>query len=307
MEREVSIFHCKPYVAPEDVQYTQVKDKDGNLTGEQHPIGAVTTHTLAFSTFKGEYEVNEDVVATPENTLILGWSTPNHGENFSKKLGREYSTEKVEQTARRMEKLEEFANRKIYEVEDLNGFLPPVVIANDVDEDGDEVESDFYHFLYIALRKHLTEIDELTNVVIMFRSYINDKKQCVIVLDGDVLREAMAEEEAERLSDAMIDAEDSDADDIFAISLSANDELWVTIQERAAYYATGLDETITSHLIDVTTDLFADNDGFMVVEEQGVTFKSSTLSDFEVIRLFASAGFSYDPNLHTQMNDSDEV
>ncbi len=281
MSKNHVIFHAKPFVTPEAQEQLEVRDKQGNLTGEVIPVGPTATHTLAFIPFHKEVVIQGDQICSAKNALIMGWSLPNHNENWNRKLGSKYALSKVDQSLNRLMN-ETFANRAIHIVESLVGHLPKTIMGF-FNENNEIVGGNFDYYLRRAIREFL-HINELDNVIVFFRSMKRESKQCAISYDAKLLSEQIEIEDDMRAVNARREAEKVTSDCIFAINAKGE----VVVQDRETYYAQGFKE------IDNTTP--------NIIIDKLKACKNVAAT----IRVMINAVYAYDMNLHNQINDLEE-
>ena len=232
MKNEV-IFHCaKP-----------ITDINGNFIRLNKRIRKhKPTHTLVFKKYS-------------DDTIIMGWAAAHPNDNYNKKIGRELAFKNVNTVANR---LVNFSNRKISNINELRNELPSIIIKN---------EFDYYLDCAINLMYDLSNVENLN---LIFRGTNSSIYKINVEFEDISLEELKIRAEETNMKSEII----------FATYIE-NDKLFVSVQNRKDFYDNGFnDEFNLEQIKDINTDDFTESDLIKYMSEKGYCYDPNITLEF---------------------------
>jgi len=262
MSAKTVFFHCAQPVLNSNGEF--VLTPAGNIQKK------APTHTLAFEKYG-------------DNGIIMGWAKAHTNDSYCKRDGVLIASERIEQVQNRMEN---YPDRKIMVISEITeSHLPSKVI-----------DDSFDYFFEKAVAK-LIDLDAHDTVNLYFKTVKTTNTVCMIELDSQNIKDSI-DDTMQRKIMAEKDTDDNLSEFIFATYYD-NDELRVVVQERSAFYSTGLNVKSTEGIVD-SFDILLATAGFAVLNEDELIFTHDTYSELTVIRTMKDLGLNYDFNLESE-------
>jgi len=255
------IFHCSQ----------PILDKDGLMIVDKKTNKVVkkpTTHTLVFN------KLNDD-------TIVVGWAQAHKSDSYSKKIGRQMATDRLNLLKNR---LADFPDRKVHQIPTATDeHLPKHVLANNFD-----------YYLNRAVSRFLN-LSALTSVNLIFRSVSQDCPVCQVAIDADDIQDSIDDNMHNSLTSAKANAE---IESIYLFSTHKNEDgaLIVTVQHRKTFYDNGLDLGAQPDMTEILRQITELLTGLAVIEDT-MQLIATDLREYEVIGMLRELGVSYDGNL----------